>query len=170
MGGTAKTGLQYGLGAAVSSNGVVGSLTTSTKTNFIRVLENFDFQLNPLLGGQVTAVYNREDDDGAGVTNWISAGGRLSYALQENAQIMFDAGFDTVKAPVGDRRNVFKIGVAPAITAGKAYWARPQLRAFATLAFWNAGARGAGVDSGGIYTNTDKTFGATFGLQGESWW
>lgn len=169
LGGTSKTAVQYGLGSAVSPNGVVGSLSTPTSTSFIRVVENFDFQPTAELGGQLTAVFDRLDADASSQT-WISAGGRLSYALHENAQLMFDAGFDTVKPETGDRRNLFKIGVAPAITAGKGYWARPQLRVFAALGFWNAAARAAGVDSGGIYTMTDKTFGATFGLQGESWW
>jgi maltoporin len=83
---------------------------------------------------------------------------------------MLDAGFDTVKPENGARRNLFKISVAPAITAGKAYWARPQLRLFATHAFWNDAAREAGVDSGAVYTATDKKVAATFGLHAESWW
>lgn len=170
LGGTSKTAVQYGLGSAVSANGVVGSLATPTGTTFLRVLENLDFQPTPELGGQLTAVFDRVDAEGAGSQVWISAGGRVSYAIHDNAQLMFDAGFDTVKQEGADRRNLFKIGVAPAITAGKGYWARPQLRLFATLAFWNAAAREAGVDSGGIYAGTDQQVGATFGLQGESWW
>jgi maltoporin len=169
LGGTSKTAAQYGLGSAVSPNGVVGSLATPTSTSFLRALENFDFHPTPELGGQLTALVNRDHAD-AGSQIWISAGGRLSYAIHDNAQLMFDAGFDSVKPANGARRNLFKVTVAPAITAGKAYWARPQLRLFATLAFWNDAAREAGVDSGGIYIGTDKKLGATFGLQGESWW
>ena len=41
---------------------------------------------------------------------------------------------------------------------------------FGTLAFWNEAARAAGVDSAGIYTSTNKSVGATFGMQAESWW
>jgi maltoporin len=134
------------------------------------VLENFDFQTTPELGGQVTAVFNRTAPDQGDAQIWISAGGRISYAFHENAQLGIDAGFDTVKVEGADRRNLFKIGIAPAISAGKGYWSRPTLRLFAALGFWNAAARAANVDSGGIYTATDKTFGATFGLQGESWW
>jgi maltoporin len=167
LGGTSKTAVQYGIGSAVSSNGVIGSLTQSTDQNFIRVVENFDFQASPKLGGQVTGVFDRTDN-GTAAQTWISAGGRLSYAVHDNAQVMFDAGFDTVKPEVGDRRNLFKVGIAPAISAGPGYYSRPQLRVFATLAYWNDAARAAGVDSGGIYTETDKKFGATFGLP--SWW
>ncbi len=170
MGGASKTAAQFGVGAAVSDNGVIGSLTTNTSSNFFRVIENFDFQVSPELGGQAVGVFNRTDIDGGAETTWISIGGRISYAFHENAQLGIDAGFDTVKTDTGDRRNVFKVGVAPVIAAGKSYWARPQLRLFATLAFWNEAARAAGVDSGGIYTATDKSFGATFGMQGETWW
>jgi maltoporin len=175
LGGTSKTGVQYGIGSAVSSNGVVGSLSQPTDTNFQRVIENFDFQPTPELGGQFVGVFNREHDAAVGTTpevtsTWISIGGRVSYAFHPNAQIMLDAGFDTVKPDNGDRRNVFKVGIAPAITAGKGYWARPQLRLFASLGFWNDAARAAGVDSSGIYTGTTKTFGANFGMQAESWW
>lgn len=167
---TSKTAVQYGLGAAVADNGVAGSLLTSTGTSFVRGIENLELQLTPELGGQVVAVLNRTDVDGGATTTWLSAGGRISYAFNANAQLGVDAGFDTVKVSDTDRRNVFKMGVAPAISAGKAYFSRPTLRLFASLAFWNAAARTAGVDSSGIYTRTDKTFGANFGIQSESWW
>jgi maltoporin len=173
FGGTNKLAVQYGLGSAVGDNGVFGSLLTKTNKNFVRVLDHLDFQLSPQLGGEVLAVFNRyskDDVTNTPTTVWLTAGGRLSYAIRENAQLIADAGFDTVDVDGSDRRNLFKISVAPAITAGKAFWARPQLRLFGTLAFWNAAARAAGVDSGGVYTNTNKSVGATFGIQGEAWW
>jgi maltoporin len=171
LGGTSKTGVQYGLGAAVSSNGVVGSLLTPTGTFFVRGIENFDFQLSPDLSGQVTGVLDYTSVKDGAATTWISAGGRLAYALHENAQLLFEAGFDTVKSDAdnAERASLAKITVAPVISGGRGYWARPQLRLFGTLAFWSSGAR-AGVDSGGIYAGTDKSAGSTFGMQAEAWW
>jgi maltoporin len=171
LGGTSKTGVQYGLGAAVSSNGVVGSLLTPTGTYFVRGIENFDFQLSPELSGQVTGVVNYQKAKDGDATTWISAGGRLAYGFNDYAQLLFEAGFDTVKSDADNaqRANLAKITVAPVIAAGKGYWARPQLRLFATLALWNDGAR-AGVDSGGIYATSDKSAGSTFGMQAEAWW
>jgi maltoporin len=176
LGGTNKFAVQYGVGSAVSANGVIGSLLTSTSANFVRVLDHMDFQISPKLGGEVLAVFNRygkDDSNAAAVVPaqiWVTAGARVAYALHENAQLIADAGFDTVKSDGSDRRNLFKITVAPSITAHKAFWARPQLRLFATLAAWNKASSAAGVDSGGIYTGTNKTVGTTFGIQGEAWW
>jgi len=47
---------------------------------------------------------------------------------------------------------------------------RPELRLFYTWAMWNEAARTATVDSGQIYTNSNKLSGATLGLQAETWW
>ena len=174
MGGTNKLAVQYGVGSAVGDNGVFGSLETSSDAKFVRVLDHFDFQATPELGGELIAVFNRYSKEYFGATATdarigITAGARVSYAIRENAALIADAGFDTVK-DVGDRRNLFKITVAPSLVANKGFWGRPQLRLFGTLATWNAAARAAGVDSGGIYTNTNKSVGTTFGIQGEAWW
>ena len=170
MGGNNKVGAQYGVGAAVNANGVVGSLNTSTDTSFIQVIDNFFIQPTPEIGLQANLIYNHEDVDGGVKTDWISAGGRISYAFNDNAQLLAELGYDTEKVENQDRRNLTKITIAPVISAGKGYWARPQLRLFATFGLWNAAARAAGVDSGGVYTMTTKTSGATFGMQSESWW
>lgn len=172
LGGTNKFAVQFGEGASVSANGVFGSLRTPTSTKFVRVLDHVDFQISPKFGGELLSVFNSiYGNDATPTQTWVTAGARVAYALHENAQIIADAGFDTVKVDDGSaRRNLFKFTVAPAITAHKAFWARPQLRLFATVATWNAAAREAGVDSAGLYTKTDKTVGATFGMQGEAWW
>jgi len=179
LGGTNKLAVQYGEGSAVSGNGVFGSLRTPVTTKFVRVLDHVDFQLSPKFGGELLAVFNSQfdtrDDSPTNpkpaTSTWVTAGARVAYAIHENAQIIADAGFDTVKVDDGSaRRNLFKFTVAPAITAHKAFWARPQLRVFATIATWNAAAREKGVDSAGLYTATDKSVGATFGMQGEAWW
>jgi maltoporin len=172
LGGTNKLAVQYGVGSAVGDNGVFGSLEARSKASFVRVLDHFDFQLSPKLGGNVLAVFNRYNKDTTGLANarnWVTAGARMSYAFRDNAALIADAGFDTVK-DVGDRKNLFKLTVAPSLVANKAFWGRPQLRLFGTLATWNAAARAAGVDSGGIYTSTNKSVGTTFGIQGEAWW
>lgn len=173
LGGSNKLGAQYGMGSAASGNGVVGSLTASTDTTFFLVIDNLNIQPTPELGANLTGVFRRDDVDtpeGSQKTDWISAGARVSYGFHEYAQILLEAGFDTVKPEVGDRRTLTKITVAPVIAAGKGHYSRPQLRLFATYGIWNDAAREAGVDSGNIYTMTDKTGGATFGMQGESWW
>jgi maltoporin len=172
MGGENKLAFQYGMGAAASGNGVVGSLTASSDTKYMQVVDNLYIQPTPEIGAQLTGVFRRDDVDGSatGTLDWISAGGRVSYALHEYAQLLFEAGFDTTKPEEGDRRTLVKLTFSPAITAGKGYYSRPHLRAWVTYGLWNDAAREAGVDSGSIYTETDKSGGATFGLQGETWW
>jgi hypothetical protein len=41
---------------------------------------------------------------------------------------------------------------------------------FYTWAMWNESARGATVDSGQLYTATNKLSGSIFGVQAETWW
>ena len=62
-----------------------------------------------------------------------------------------------------------KFTIAPAITAGRPFMTRPELRIFYTWAMWSEAARGATVDSGRVYTTTDLLSGSTFGLQAETW-
>jgi maltoporin len=173
MGGGNKLSFQYGMGPGIGLGGS-DSLLTSTDTSRIRAVENLTIQPTEEVGAQFTAVYQHDKLDAPAGSpdkqDWISAGGRISYAVHPYVQLLGEVGFDTVKPDGGDRRNLTKISFAPVIAAGKGYWARPQLRLFATIAFWNDAARLAGVDSGGIYTDTDKTSGATFGMQSESWW
>lgn len=56
--------------------------------------------------------------------------------------------------------------VAPVVRAGTGFWARPELRAFVTAAFWNDAI--SGHPSGGPVP--DSTFGLSAGVQMESWW
>jgi maltoporin len=168
LGGVNKLVAQYGVGPAAADNGVIGPLTNDSDRTMLRFLDHLDMQPTPEFGGQLLAVYERDDFADDTHSEWISAGGRVSYALHENAQLLFELGYDTFKpADGGDRRNLTKITFAPAITGGKGFWARPHLRVFGTYALWNDAAQ-AGVDSGGVYA--DKSSGATFGMQGEGWW
>jgi len=67
---------------------------------------------------------------------------------------------------------LYKVTGAAAIAADRGFWARPEVRAFATYAQWNEAARTAGVDSGNIYRDVYTNFlsGWVFGLQTETWW
>lgn len=56
--------------------------------------------------------------------------------------------------------------VQPMVRAGTGFWARPELRAFVTAAFWNDAI--SGQPSGGPVP--DSTFGLSAGVQMESWW
>ena len=59
-----------------------------------------------------------------------------------------------------------KLTVAPLIRPGKDFWARPELRAFVTLATWNDAIKGRV----GSPSSAPDTVGLSVGVQAESWW
>jgi maltoporin len=124
-------------------------------------------------GTQVALVYQRDDmgtGESGAVTNWYSAGTRMGFAFTEHAKLLGEVGYDLVKKSNGAQpQYLAKFTVAPAITAGRPFMARPEIRLFYTWAMWSEAARGATVDSGRLYTTTDLLSGSTFGLQAETW-
>jgi maltoporin len=122
----------------------------------------------------VGLVYQHDDlgIGNAGKTDWFSGGTRVGFAFTKHAKLLGEVGFDRVKKDNGlpDAQYLAKFTGAVAITGGKGFSTRPELRAFCTWAKWNVAARGATVDSGMLYTATMLLSGAIFGLQAETWW
>jgi maltoporin len=168
LGGENKLVAQYGIGPGADL-GQSLALTTDTDFTRLRVLDTLAFQVTPEIGGQTSLIYQRTDNDGS-AEDWISAGGRLSYAFAEHLKMLVDLGFDHVIPDEGDGRSLAKLTLAPTLAASKGFWARPELHLFGTFAFWNDDARAAGIDSANIYTDTDKNLGATFGIHASGWW
>jgi maltoporin len=178
LGGDNKLAFQYGKGGGTGFGTLARfyypdfSLYHDPAESRFRVVDVLTVQPLEALGGQAAFVY--QHDVGANAsqkTDWISAGARLAYAFTEHAKLIGEVGYDHVKKNNGaDPQMLTKFTIAPAITAGKGFMSRPELRLFYTWAMWNESARGASVDSGKIYTNTNKLSGAIFGLQGETWW
>ena len=168
LGGENKLVLQYGMGPGADLSQSLPLTTDSDRTR-LRVLDTLAFQVTPELGGQTSLVYQRDELDPASL-DWISAGGRVSYAFAEHLKMLVDLGFDHVIPDGGDGLTLTKLTLAPTLAASKGFWARPELHLFGTFAVWNDDARAAGVDSAGIYTPTDKNLGATFGIHASGWW
>jgi maltoporin len=168
LGGANELSVAYGMGPGTGL-GSADSLTNSSDVKRLRILDAFGLQPFPWLGGQLLFVYQR-DDFVAGSQNWLSAGGRLAFALVEHAKLLVEIGHDNVKPSDMSARSLTKFTIAPAIVAAKAFWSRPELRLFYTFATWNAASREAGVDSGDIFKSTNKTNGSSFGIHAESWW
>jgi maltoporin len=178
LGGDNKLAFQYGKGAGTGF-GTLGrfyapdfSLYNDPSESRLRLVEVLTIQPADWLGAQADFVYQHDDLGNAGAkTNWYSTGTRVSLAFTEHAKLLGEAGYDSVKKSNGaDRQWLAKFTVAPAITAGKGFMTRPELRIFYTYAMWDEAARVSNIDSGGIYTQTNKLSGATFGVQGETWW
>jgi len=178
LGGDNKLAFQYGKGGGTG----FGTLSRFYYPDFslyfapseyrTRVVDVLTIQPTDSLGAQVGLVYQHDDlgNDGQ-KTNWYSAGTRVGYAFTEHVKLLGEAGYDLVKKSNGaDPQWLAKFTIAPAITAGKAFGARPELRLFYTWAMWNEAARTATIDSGRLYTTTDLLSGANFGLQAETSW
>jgi maltoporin len=168
LGGDNKLALQYGQGGGVGF-GIPDSLVLDSGVTRLRIVDVLTFQPTPAFGGQFGVIFQHDELD-PGSQNWLTIGGRASYALSQHFKLLLEVGHDNVKAEGGDARSLTKITFAPVIAAAEAFTTRPELRLFYTFATWNDAARVAGIDSGGIYAPTDKTSGSTFGIHAETWW
>jgi len=179
LGGDNKLVFQYGKGGGTGFGTLSRfyypdfSLRWDPKESRLRALDVLTIQPTEWFGTQVALVYQRDDmgtGDSGAVTNWYSAGTRMSFAFTEHAKLLGEVGYDLVKKSNGALpQYLTKFTVAPAITAGRPFMTRPEIRIFYTWAMWSEAARGATVDSGRVYTTTDLLSGSTFGLQAETW-
>ena len=183
LGGDNKLVVQYGRGGGTGFGTLARFYYPDFSLRFdpklqsrLRVLDVLTMQPIDWFGAQLAVVYQR-DDVGTGVsgavTTWVSAGGRVAFDVVNHLKLLGEAGYDVVNKTNGaPQQSLMKLTFAPAITAGKGFMARPELRAFATYARWSEAARLAVIDSARIYTDNYPTYlsGWTFGLQGETWW
>jgi maltoporin len=150
-------------------SGNFGDLTSGTDVKKWRLVDGYQFQFTPALGGQAIAMYQSNKAD-AGDSTVTSLGGRLSYAFTRNFKLLGELGIDRVKPKDGEAANLTKLTIAPTLAAGKGFWDRPELRFYVTRATWN-GAANTAAGSGGLTGIGDgKTSGTSFGVQAEMWW
>ena len=179
LGGDNKFVVQYGRGAGTGFGTLARyyypdfSLYNGPNEIRIRVVDVLTIQPgNRWFGAQAAVVYQHDDLGNSGqITDWVSAGSRLSVAFTENFKLLGEAGFDRVTKSNGSpQQYVGKFTIAPTLSTGKGLLTRPELRLFFTWAVWNAAARIATIDSGMLFTNSIYLRAATFGVQAETWW
>lgn len=195
LGGVNTFGVQYGVGPGTSrpdpvaydpatpwvqstSNGPCcnrigpsgSTLLDSGDTRF-RVLDTLVIQPNARFSAAFDVVYeaNQGKAYGGKKSEWISIGLRPVYALTNHFKLQAEFSHDRMSYPDADDEHLTKITFAPTIAIGSGFYARPELRAFVTHAFWNRAATGA------IAANTNAgdnigTHGTTVGVQVEAWW
>jgi maltoporin len=179
LGGDNKFAVQYGRGGGTGFGTLARfyypdfSLRHDPSESRFRIVEVLTIQPTDWLGTQLAGVFQRDDLGNAGqITKWYSAGGRVGLAFTKHTKALGEAGYDRVdKSNGSDSQYLAKFTGALAITAGKEFLTRPELRLFYTWARWNAAAQTATIDSGRLYTDTypNARSGATFGLQAETW-
>jgi maltoporin len=178
LGGDNKLAVQYGVGGGTGFGTLSRfyypdfSLTTDTSVSRFRVVDVLTIQPVDWLGGQADVIYQYDHNFLASPglnTTWYSAGGRASWAPFDHFKLLGEIGYDRAKRGPGDAQWLTKVTIAPALTAGRGFLSRPELRVFYTWAEWNDAASPAGVDSGGLYRSGILRTGSMFGLQAETW-
>jgi maltoporin len=191
LGGYNKIAVQYATGSAAPMTGYAGFNNTSDSKQF-RVVEQMVFNPVPQISGMLFAEYADFEKKYAGgdelndfnTARVYSIGARPQWHFNDYFRVAVEAGLDIVDpqeddSGVSGNRQLTKLTVAPTWSAGPGFWARPELRLFATWAHWNDEANERGVQSGGFGTcdpaNPQRAFGCdndgfTFGAQMEAWW
>ena len=155
--------VQYAQGsAALNSN--FGDLSAGSAAKSWRIVESVTGQSGPL-GGQAMVLVAREKNAAGLVTTSASLGGRVSYAVTKNFKLVGELGYSQAKPEGGATAKLSKLTIAPTLSVGPDFWARPELRLYVTTAKWNA----AAGNVTGQAAFADKTSGTSYGAQVE-WW
>jgi maltoporin len=155
--------------------------------NRIRLVENIVFELTDRWGVEGVFVHELADSgkQADARSMWTSVGARPHYKWSEHIRLTLEAGFSSVEVKNerdgnGERpgaRTLTRVTFAPEVIVGRAFHARPILRAYVTHTSWN-GANGDTTNSGSMLgklaSSNNTAFngesGATqFGFQGEIW-
>lgn len=164
-GGFNKVAFQYGDSAMAGNPGGGGNTGAGDDDKSWRIIEQMVVQPNNDFSGMFTLVYQDSEINNS-EQKWFSIGVRPQYHINEYVSIALEVGHDEVDPENGDKAKLDKITLAPQISAGRSFWARPALRAFVTYASWNEAAGDAGT--GGAFGDDDS--GMTYGIQTEVWW
>jgi maltoporin len=170
LGGYNWLSVQYGRGPASNFSTAIDDPTPFVEhSERFRVVEHALLQPNPYFAVMGVFVYQatRSGKPGEGWARWISFGARPQVFFSDLFSTAIEVGVDRVRGPDGRNEGwLRKITLAPQIGAGRKFFSRPVLRAFATYAQWSDDLRG---QVGGSPFRND-TEGLTYGLQGEAWW
>lgn len=171
LGGYNRVALQY------AKDGMIGTGHNNSLNsgNMIRLVEQGVVNFTPTVNMMFSAIYERDNLDQDKGKTWISFGARPEYHWSSLMATAVEVGYDHVKPQDGSTSAYLeKVTVAQLWTAGKAFFARPQLRLFATFAHWNGNdynaANYGAADPTGNAVLDGKSNGITVGAQMEVWW
>jgi maltoporin len=170
LGGYNWLSIQYGRGPASNFSTSIEDPTPHMEdSERFRIVEHALLQPNQYFAIMAFFVFQatRSGTPGEGFRRWVSFGARPQVFFSELFSTALEVGLDHVHGPGGqDQGWLRKITLAPQIGAGRKFFSRPVLRAFATYANWSNDSRG--VVGGAAFRN--DTAGFTYGIQGEAWW
>jgi maltoporin len=174
-GGVNTFAVQRGQGPGTAL-GSTGDPTLSSADVSYRVVDFFDWQISRYWGGQIAAVYQKDERPNGNDLRWTSLGGRLVYGITDQFKFSTELGHDQVQAP-GGTRKLTKLTLAPTWSPkGPEFKTRPEFRLFYTYAAWNRAAQQAAddFDAGSALSSTgtfgNDLHGSNIGFQIEQWW
>ncbi|MGI2027877.1 maltoporin [Endozoicomonas acroporae] len=180
FGGFNKIVVQYAAdamtawGIGTNGQGISGITAQNHDGNsLLRVMDHGVVTLGDNVEMQYVAGYHKMSFDQAGKDdqNWMTFGVRPVYFWNDIMSTAVEVGYDHVEnafeeAGKMEDSQLTKLTIAQQWSAGRGYWARPQIRAFVTYANWNDESKGR--IGGEAFEN--ETSGTTFGVQMEAWW
>lgn len=155
--------VQFAQGSA-GLNANFGNLAAGSAAKSWRIVESISGQSGPL-GGQAMLLLANEKDATGRATASASVGGRLSYAMTRHFKMVLDVGYSQFKPEGGEKAHLLKTTIAPTLSVGGDFWARPEFRLYMTTARWNDAA--GNVTGQAAYAGKDS--GTSYGAQVE-WW
>ncbi|PRY26618.1 maltoporin [Aliiruegeria haliotis] len=162
--GEMRNALQYGTGVGMSIDST-GRATARLDDSAIRFVNQTLLRSSESLETQATFVWQQIDFADSKDT-WISVGARPQYNFTDDWGVALEVGYDHVNGDSYDNASLAKVTLAPFYSFGKrGYFARPQLRLFATWAEWSD--QGAITNQAAYGSNTEGT---SVGAQFETWW
>lgn len=166
FGGYNKLALQYGTDGIIGSSG--RNSTGNSEGTMLRLVNQGVVGLSDNIEMMYVQIYEDRDFDNDSGQTWASFGVRPVYKWSDVMSTALEFGYDRVdpQADGESTRDLKKITLAQQWSAGSSFWARPQIRVFATYAQWDGGRYQAASES--IDAGDDD--GLTFGVQAEAWW
>ncbi len=166
FGGYNRLALQYGTDGIIGSSG--RNSTGNSDGSMVRVVNHGVVGLSDNIEMMYVQIYEDRDLDNESGQTWASFGVRPVYKWNDTMSTALEFGYDYIDPQAdGDKsRDLTKITLAQQWSAGRSFWARPQIRVFATYAMWDGERYQAASEA--IDAGDDN--GLTFGVQAEAWW
>lgn len=177
-GGFNKFSLMYGKGNASDFNAYVldwRNIDAIKNSEGLRLTNQTVLQFSERTSLMAALVYDYSDlGDGYTASStdrtYISAGVRPIHMITDYVGIQGEFGIDWVDdirwTPEKDKGTLYKLTIAPTIRPGGSFFARPEIRLFATYAWWNK--------MPDWFNPAHSAAGAssawTYGIQTETWW
>lgn len=171
---------EYGAwGTQNIADGAKEKRETRRDSSTFRITEELVTEFAQVVSTSVVVLYQNadfggyKDKTGEEVPNKIetTAGLRPVVNFTEHTSMALEYGATNVKNAYGEGKTwedatLHKVTLAPQVSAGPGFWARPQLRLFATYAAWDKESKG--LVGGDVYKSARNGF--STGAQLEAWW